>query len=86
VFWTAAGRDVAGIVRRNEIMEELEEGRRPIKGRLETKETEQPRKRGSDAQMNRQNSVESEQMLRTKPSIRSVSKERMIILFHSTVL
>ena len=36
--------------------------------------------------MNRQISLESEQMRRTEPSIRSVGKERMTVLFHSTVL
>ena len=60
VFWTAAGRDAAGIVRQNERMKEFEGGRRPTKGRSETKETEQSRKRDRDAQMNRQNSFESE--------------------------
>ena len=33
--------------------------------------------------MNRLNSVESEQMLRTESSVRSVDKERMILLFDS---
>jgi hypothetical protein len=36
--------------------------------------------------MDRQISLKSEQMLRTERSIRSVGKERMILLFHSTIL
>ena len=36
--------------------------------------------------MNRQISLDCEQMPKTEPSIRSVAKERMIILFNSTIL
>ena len=36
--------------------------------------------------MNRQNSVESEQMLRTERSSRSVDKGRMLLLFDSSIL
>ena len=43
-------------------------------------------KRDKDAQMNRQTSVESEYMLRTGSSSRSVDKERTIIVFHSSTL
>ena len=48
VFWTAAG-----IVRRNERMKEFEGGRRPTTGRS-----------GTEGEMNRHISLESEQMLR----------------------
>ena len=36
--------------------------------------------------MNRQISLDSEQILRTEPSMKSIGKERMIILFHSTII
>ena len=39
-----------------------------------------------EEEMNRQISLESEQMLEPECSIRSVGKERMIILFNSTIL
>ena len=39
-----------------------------------------------DAQMNRQDTPASSQMLGTERSIRSVSKGRMIILFNSSTL
>ena len=68
--WTAAG-----IVSQNERRKEFEGGRRPTKGRSGTK-----------GEMNRQISVESEQMLRTERPIRSVSEGRMIILFNSSTL
>ena len=61
LFWTAAGRAAAGIVRRNERMKEFEGGRRPNTGRSGTK-----------GEMHRQISHESEQMLETERSIRSV--------------
>ena len=44
------------------------------------------RKRDMDPHMNRQNTQESLQMLRTERSIRSLSKGRMIILFNSFTL
>ena len=75
VFWAAAGRDAAGIVRRNERMKEFEGGRRPTTGRSGTK-----------GEMSRRISLESEQMLETERSVRSVGKERVIFLFHSTIL
>ena len=70
VFWIAAG-----IVRRNERTTEFEGGRRPTKGCSATK-----------GEMNRQISIESEQMMRTESSTRSVDNERMIILFDSSIL
>jgi hypothetical protein len=75
VFWTAAGRDAAGIVRRNERMKEFEGGRRPNTGRSGTK-----------GEMNRQISLEPEQILETECSIRAIGKERINFLFHSTIL
>ena len=73
-------RDAAGTVRRNERMKECEGGRSG------TKETEQPRERDRDARMNRQNNVESEQMLRTERSNWSIYKKGMILLFDSSIL
>ena len=43
-------------------------------------------KRDRDAQMNRQNTQESSQMMRTERSIRSLREGRMIILFNSSRL
>ena len=57
-----------------------------IRGSSGTNETEQPRKRDSGVQMNRQNSVASEQMLTTVSSIRSVDKEKMILLSDYSIL
>ena len=56
-------------------MKEFEGGRMPTKGRSETK-----------SEMNRQISLESEQMLEIECSIRSVGKGRMILLFKWTIL
>ena len=56
-------------------MKEVEGGRRPTTGRSGTK-----------GEISRQICLESEQMLETECSIRSVGKERMIFLFHSTIL
>ena len=50
VFWTAAGRDVAGILRRNERMKASEGGRRPNKGRSGTKKLSN---RGREIEMHR---------------------------------
>jgi hypothetical protein len=54
---------------------EFEGGRRPTKERSGTK-----------GKINRQISLESEQMLETECSISSVGKERMIFLFNSSNL
>jgi hypothetical protein len=75
VFWTAAGRDAAGIVRWKERMKEFEGGRRPT-----------TRRSGTKGEMNRQISLESEQIMRTDCSISSVGRERMIFLFNSSNL
>ena len=56
-------------------MKEFEGSRRLTTGRSGTK-----------GEMNRQISLKSEQMLETEPSIRSVGKERRILLFHATIL
>ena len=56
-------------------MKEFEEGRRPTTERSGTK-----------GEVNRQISLESEQMLKTECSIISFGKERIILLFHSTIL
>ena len=67
VFWTAAGRDAAGIVRRKERMKEFEGGRRPTTGRSGTK-----------GEMNRQTTQESEETKRTDRSISSIRKKKLI--------
>ena len=60
--WTEP-RVVVMRVKWNERMKEFEGGRRPTTGRS-----------GTNGEMHRQISLESEQMLRNEPSIRSVSK------------
>ena len=62
-------------MRRNERMKEFEGGRRPTTGRSGTK-----------GEMSRQIRLEFEWMLTTERSIISVGKERMILLFNSTIL
>ena len=71
VFVTAAGRDTVGIVKRDERMKEFEGGRRPTTERSET-----------EGEMHRQISFKCEPKRRTEPSIRSVGKDRMIVLFN----
>ena len=70
VSWTAAG-----IVRRNERMKEFEGGRRPTNGRS-----------GTMGEMSRQIPQQSELIRRTKCSISSVGKEKMIIPLKSSIL
>ena len=71
VVFGAERRVVVVRVRRNERMKEFGGGRRPSKGHS-----------GIKGEMNRQVSLECEPMRRTEPSIRSVGKERMIVLFN----
>ena len=81
VLWTGSYRDAVVTLRQSERLQEFSkeaEGR--PKGAMER------RKRDRDAQMDRQYTQESSQMLRTERSIRSVSKDRMIVLFNSSTI
>ena len=66
--------DTAGIVRQSERMKEVEGGRR-ASGNCAIEE-----------EMNKQISLETEQMRKIERSIRSFDKERMTLMFNSTIL
>ena len=79
-------RTPSGVVSWTERVERESEWRNSRETEGRPKDAVERWKRDSDAQMNRQNTQESSQMMRTERSIRSLREGRMIILFNSSRL